>query len=116
MGAGLVYLGVPDSIYAITAIKCSEVMPFPLKGDECGMISSGAKEDILERLDGCSACLIGPGLGQSYQMNSIVELVLKNAKVPVVLDADGINVISGNIDILKETAAPVYSPLTRENF
>ena len=41
------------------------------------------------------------------QMNSIVELVLKNAKVPVVLDADGINVISGNIDILKETAAPV---------
>ena len=107
MGAGLVYLGVPDSIYAITAIKCSEVMPFPLKGDECGMISWGAKEDILERLDGCSACLIGPGLGQSYQMNSIVELVLKNAKVPVVLDADGINVISGNIDILKETAAPV---------
>ncbi len=107
MGAGLVYLGVPDSIYAITAIKCAEVMPFPLKGDECGMISWGAREDILEHLDGCSACLVGPGLGQSYQMNSIVGLVLKNAKVPVVLDADGINALSGNIDILKETAAPV---------
>ena len=107
MGAGLVYLGVPDGIYAITAVKCEEVMPFPLQGDVGGMISWGAKEDILERLDMCNACLIGPGLGRSYQLNSIVELVVKNSKVPVVLDADGINALKANIDILKETAAPV---------
>ena len=48
-GAGLVFLGVPESIYAIEASKLDEPVVFPLP-DEGGMLSRYAASEIMERL------------------------------------------------------------------
>ncbi len=109
-GAGLVYLGVPRSIYAITATKLLEPVVFPLE-DEDGMFSQSCVLDILARLEGMDAVLVGPGIGQSAGTFAIVKAVLENYSGPVVLDADGINVLSGHTDILRgRSAVTVLTP------
>ncbi len=99
-GAGLVFLGVPESIYAIEAVKLNEPVVFPLP-EEDGKLSAAAIPEILDRASKLDAVLIGPGLGQSDSVLSVVKAVLENAPCPVVLDADGINVLSGHRDILR---------------
>ena len=104
-GAGLVFLGVPESIYAIEAVKLNESVVFALP-DRDGMLSREAIPEILRRLPGMDAVVLGCGLGQSPDTLSVVEAVLQQAQCPVILDADGINVISGHIHILRERTAP----------
>lgn len=109
-GAGLTFLGVPESIYAIEAVKLSEPIVFPLP-DEVGKLSVAAIPEILERLPQMDAVLIGPGLGQSEGTFQVVRSVLENAACPVVLDADGINVIAPHKDILRgRTGITILTP------
>lgn len=109
-GAGLVYLGVPESIYAIEAVKLTEPVVFPLP-DQDGMLSAAAVGPILERLPRMDAVLVGCGLGQSEGTLAVVKAVMENAKCPVVLDADGINLLSGHMDILRErTYTTILTP------
>lgn len=104
-GAGLTFLGVPESIYAIEAVKLNEPVVFPLP-DMDGKLSESAVPEILERLPKMDAVLIGCGLGQSDGTLAVVNAVLENAKCPVVLDADGINVLSRHKDILRGRKHP----------
>lgn len=104
-GAGLVYLGVPESIYAIEAIKLSEPVVFPLP-DVDGMLSANADTEIAARLVGKNAVLVGPGLGQSTGTLHCVKTVLQSFSGPVVLDADGINVLQPHKDILRGRTSP----------
>ena len=104
-GAGLVFLGVPESIYAIEAMKLNEPVVFPLP-DEDGKLSHGAIPEILSRLPQMDAVLMGPGLGQSEGTFQVVKTVLERADCPVVLDADGINVVAPHKDILRGRTNP----------
>ena len=109
-GAGLVFLGVPESIYQIEAVKLNEAIVFSLP-DEDGKLSAAAIPEILERLPKVDAVLIGPGLGQSEGVFQVVKKVLECAACPVVLDADGINVMVAHKDILRErTNATILTP------
>lgn len=104
-GAGLVFLGVPESIYVIEAVKLNEAIVFSLP-DEAGKLSADAIPGILERLPKMDAVLAGPGLGQSAGVLQAVKAVLENAQCPVVLDADGINLIAAHKDIVRGRTAP----------
>ena len=104
-GAGLVFLGVPEDIYAIEAVKLNEPVVFPLP-DDGGKLSEEAIPEILERLPQMDAVLIGCGLGQSKGTIAVTKAVLEHAKCPVVLDADGINVLSGHKDIVRGRQYP----------
>ena len=104
-GAGLVFLGVPECIYAIEAVKLNEPVVFPLS-EEDGKLSEEAIPEILQRLPQMDAVLIGCGLGQSEGTLAVVNAVLQHASCPVVLDADGINVLSGHKDILRGRQHP----------
>ena len=104
-GAGLVYLGVPECIYAIEAVKLDEPIVFPLP-DGDGKLSEAAIPEILVRLPQMDAVLIGPGLGQSESVLAVVKSVLENFRGPVVVDADGINVLSTHRDLLRERVYP----------
>ncbi len=104
-GAGLVFLGVPESIYAIEAVKLHEPVVFPLPEDG-GMLSEKALPEIEKRLPQMDAVLIGCGLGQSPGTRAVVQAVLEQARCPVVLDADGINVLGQHKDILRGRQAP----------
>lgn len=104
-GSGLVFLGVPESIYAIEAIKLNEPVVFSLP-DEDGKLSEQAISDILQRLKSVDAVLIGCGLGISPGTAAVVQAVLENARCPVVVDADGITVLSSHKDVLRGRAYP----------
>lgn len=104
-GAGLVYLGVPESIYAIEAVKLNEPVVFPLP-DRDGMLSAEAVPDLLGRLPKMDAVLIGCGLGCSEGTLAVLEAVLQNSRCPVVVDADGINLLGQHKDLLRGRAFP----------
>ncbi len=104
-GSGLVYLGVPESIYAIEAVKLTEPVVFPLP-DQDGKLSREAANQVAEKLPQMDAVLIGPGLGQSEGTFAVVKTVLKQAQCPVVVDADGINLLAQHKDILRGRMAP----------
>lgn len=113
-GAGLVYLGVPESIYAIEAIKLDEPVVFPL-ADEGGMLSDRSIGDIKGRLSTMDAVLVGPGIGRSPGTRAVVTAVLESYQGPVVLDADGINVLSGHRDVLRGRKYPtILTPHDKE--
>ena len=98
-GTGLVFLGVPQAIWAVEAAKCVSSMPFPL-ADRDGLLSREALPAIREKLSGCDVLALGPGLGKNGETEQLVCDLLEETQQPVVLDADGINVLAGHIDIL----------------
>lgn len=109
-GAGLTFLGVPESIYAIEAVKLNEPVVFPLP-DTDGRLSLLAVSEIESRLPQMDAVLVGCGLGQSSGTLAVVKSVLETAHCPVVLDADGINVLAEHKDILRRrTAQTILTP------
>lgn len=106
-GAGLVYLGVPEAVYPILAAKLDEPVVFPLPGNGNGRFGRMAAGEIPEHLRDKDAVLVGPGIGRCYDTESVVDAVLRYAKCPIILDADGINVLEGHIDRLHRASAPV---------
>ena len=100
-GCGLVFLGVPQSIWEAEAVKCVSAMPFPLP-DKNGMLSYKALQNITEKLDACDVLALGPGLGRTVQTERLVWELLRRTEKPVVLDADGINALEGHIDVLDQ--------------
>ena len=109
-GAGLVYLGVPESIYSIEAVKLTEPIVFPLP-DKNGMLSINAIEQIIDLLPKMDAVLVGCGMGCSDDTFAVVQTVLSEYNGPVILDADGINVLAGHIDILRgRTGTTIITP------
>ena len=109
-GAGLVFLGVPDCIYAIEAVKLDEPVVFPLP-DEEGKLSIQAAEVVEQRLGAMDAVLIGPGLGQSEGTLAVLKTVLTRFDGPVVVDADGINLLSQHKNLLRgRTGTTILTP------
>ena len=104
-GAGLVFLGVPEPVYPIVASMLLEAIVFPLPSED-GMLSAAAGAEIEKRLEDKDAVLIGPGLGRGEGVLNAVRTVLSRSRVPVVVDADGINVLSAHKDVLRESVCP----------
>ena len=104
-GAGLVYLAVPECIYAIEAVKLTEAIVLPMSDDN-GMFSVDIRKELAKLLPKMDAVLVGPGIGCSEGTFETVKYVLEKFTGPVVLDADGINVLQGHIDILRGRTNP----------
>ena len=105
-GAGLVYLAVPESIYTIEATKLTEPVILPM-ADRGGMLSADADQTLLPLIAKMDAILIGPGIGIGEGTRSILQIVLREAKCPVVVDADGITLLAAHKDILRGRSCPV---------
>ena len=104
-GAGLVYLAVPESIYAIEAVKLTEpvVMPLP---DEDGMLCAGSIPKIAALLPKMDAVLFGSGSGLGEGTEAVLKFLLENCKCPLVLDADGITLAAKHKNILRDRLYP----------
>lgn len=63
--------------------------------------------DIIEASKRASAVLVGCGIGFNKDTTTLVQNLIKEIKIPMIIDADGINALSTNIDILKEAQAPI---------
>lgn len=106
-GVGLLKLALPKSIYPIAASKLCEPVYMPLAQSDDGTVDIDEYGKILEAMNESDAALIGCGLGQSNTIKSLAALLVDGAAKPLVLDADGINAIGTNINVLKRSAAPM---------
>lgn len=105
-GCGLIFLGVPESIWAVEAAKCVSAMPFPLP-EKADMLTKRsvlavdkAMQKLEEKLGNCDVMALGPGMGREAQTEQLILELLCRTEKPVVLDADGINALEGHIDVL----------------
>lgn len=99
-GSGLVYTIVPDVISTVLEIKTLEAIVKSFKSSDKGFSKSSIK-DILDFSSKLDVLALGPGLGLDIDIIEFVRKLLENIKCPIVLDADGINAISENREILK---------------
>ncbi len=106
-GSGLIFTGVPRAVYPIVAAKLDGPMVFPLPCDEAGRLSLAALPELLRRLETADACLLGPGLGRSPDLDALVRALIGHCRIPLALDADGINAVDGHIDVLRGAACPL---------
>ena len=106
-GAGLTALAFPDCIYSAVAGTLKENIFIPLPSDEKGGFSKKAIPALLEKLESFDAVAIGPGLGISPEAITLTEAVIKHYSGKIIIDADGINIVSRNINILKESDADI---------
>lgn len=97
-GCGLVYLGVPERIWAVEAAKCASAMPFPLP-DDGAQLTINALAPIQDKLKSCDVLALGPGLGRSGGL-ALVGTLLRETQQPIVLDADALNALSHNLKSL----------------
>jgi NAD(P)H-hydrate epimerase len=83
-------------------------MTCPLDEDAHGLVRFPANCQALEKLlDAATVLAIGPGLGQSDELRALVHWVVEEVKVPTVLDADALNALVGQTELLGHLSRPV---------
>jgi len=106
-GAGLVRIATADSALDTVAAlaPCCTTAPLP---DDGACLKAEAAGKVLELADGQDVLAMGPGLGRTRGVRSVVHEVLARAELPMVLDADGLNVLAGEAkEALGKAEAPV---------
>ncbi len=107
-GAGMVTIGIPETLLNVFHSRVTEEMVLPLPDTGDGVLSKDAVSPILGFLDKKGDVLaMGPGLTAGPDIAKILERLLPAATVPMVLDADALNAISGGTDILRKVKSPV---------
>jgi NAD(P)H-hydrate epimerase len=106
-GVGIASLGSTEKVVELGAHLAPEATFLPLLENQDGYISGDNKERILEEAKKCSAVVFGMGMGNTPDTKEILSFLLRNYSGNILIDADGINALSENIDILRETSATV---------
>ena len=105
IGAGVSKLIIPNSIYECVSPYVLESTLFAMP-DNNGVMKF--KPILIDKaLRGVKSLAIGMGWGNGKNNRKILEYVLNNFAIPVVIDADGINVLAKDLSILKSTKAKV---------
>lgn len=105
-GAGLVTLAVPAGIHSVVEVKTTEVMTVPLAETACGSVALESLGAIKDLLAGRAVAAAGPGLGGHAETVALIREFVCTATVPLVLDADALNALGGDISPLKKSASP----------
>jgi NAD(P)H-hydrate epimerase len=106
-GAGLVTLGCPQEVQALVAQQTLEAMTVGLAQTPLGGLSAKALPQILDLATGRKCLAVGPGMGRETETGTLLENLVAQSLLPLVIDADGLNLLAGRIDILKKAQAPV---------
>ncbi|MDX2481696.1 MAG: NAD(P)H-hydrate dehydratase [Desulfuromusa sp.] len=99
-GCGLVTVATPAAVHDIIEVKLTEAMSYPL-ADQDGLISLRSQSQIAQLLVDRQALAIGPGLGQSTDLAELVRFLVDTVVVPMVIDADGLNLLVGQLECLQ---------------
>jgi NAD(P)H-hydrate epimerase len=104
IGAGMAFLGVPNSLNLILEEKLTEVMTLPLPETETQSLSFAAQAQIAEKFEWTDVLAIGPGLTTHPDSVKLVKWVLEKFDKPIILDADALNCLKGETAALKKRA------------
>ncbi len=103
-GAGLVVAGLPGK--AALSASGTEVITRSLPATMSGALEEVASKEVLEGLDRFGALVAGPGLGLKKPTVGAVRRLVAEAPIPLVLDADGLNALAGDLEPLLARSAP----------
>lgn len=113
-GAGIVVLGLPGADLAARAAG-GEVVTQALAETPEGFLDEPAAKEVLDGLDRFRAVVVGPGLGTDERTVTAVRRTVAEAPVPVLVDADGLNALAGDLSVLAEREGEtVLTPHTGE--
>jgi NAD(P)H-hydrate epimerase len=105
-GAGLVRLAVPDAVLETVAGFEPSYMTVPLAADGAGRIAAAAADRIVELAEPATAIACGPGLGRSADLNGLIAQLYQQIDKPMVFDADALNALSTQPDVLAHPGGP----------
>lgn len=98
-GCGLVTVAVPATLHSILEVKLTEAMTVAL-AEQDGLLALAAGDQIAQLITSCQALALGPGLGQSDELRQLVRQIVMTVNVPMVIDADGLNLLAGQLECL----------------
>lgn len=105
-GSGLVRLAVPDVCLDTVAALEPSYMTIALPSDAEGRIGGDAMSRIVASADWATAMALGPGLGRSSDLDALVARLYREIAKPMVVDADALNALSLQPDVLAQPGGP----------
>lgn len=105
-GAGLVRLAVPQELLSQVTVANPCYTTAPLAQDDYGRFHLISAPDLLLLAQADTAMALGPGLGRGDGITSLVASLLDAVTIPLVVDADGLNALRGNLGYLVKRRAP----------
>jgi holo-[acyl-carrier-protein] synthase len=106
-GAGIVRLLVGQSIYPILAEKCTEVIATPVPEIAPGVVGHASLSPVQRAFTGAAAGVIGPGIGRDTSTRRLIEDLIPRLGVPLVLDADALNLLSEHRTVLPKLSSEI---------
>jgi NAD(P)H-hydrate epimerase len=106
-GAGIVRLMVAQSIYPILAEKCTEVVVGPIPEISPGVVGHAALSAVLRGFSGAASGIVGPGIGRDTSTRRLIEDLVPKVTMPLVLDADALNLLAEHRTILPKLSADI---------
>lgn len=106
-GAGMVYLGIPESLNDIMESKLTEVITKPLPETRTRTLSVAGFDKIRNLLARADVLAVGPGLSPHPETAELVGLVLSQITMPAVVDADALNASAAKPETLYDIKAPL---------
>lgn len=106
-GSGLVYTIIPESLETVMSIKLTEAIIRPIKDKDTGHFLKDSIEPIIKEVKEMDCIALGPGIGVDKDRIQLVSEIIRDTKVPMGVDADGINCIAENIEILNQGKGPI---------
>lgn len=106
-GVGLLKCLFPKSIYPVLTSHLTQPLFAPVSENEDKTLSMGGLTRILAELKWADCVAVGCGLGNNDDTQVTVNQIIRESEVPVVLDADGINSVIPNIDVLREAKSKI---------
>jgi ADP-dependent NAD(P)H-hydrate dehydratase len=105
-GAGLVTLAVPDVCQATVAAFEPSYMTAAVPSDANGLVDASALPQLRALIQRATTIALGPGLGHSPGVVEMVIALYREAAMPMVIDADGLNALSARPNVLPDHASP----------
>ena len=104
-GVGAVVCATPEEVQPVLATKMTEVMTVGLPHSDEGINTPQAQELLAAPMQKAGALLVGCGMGQKSETQAFIRTLVTQTRLPVVLDADGLNAFQGHIDLIQEHSA-----------
>jgi NAD(P)H-hydrate epimerase len=104
-GAGYVQLAVPEPAETVIDLRLMEAMTHGLPHERGAHVERGA-ETVIELSTRAGAIVLGPGIGRSPGAVAFARRVAREVKVPLLIDADGLNAHAEHLALLAQREAP----------